>query len=46
MTVEGFVVAAVRCIATARGDALLGRNVLNHFSITLHGKQQTFKLIE
>ena len=46
MTIEGFMLTAVRCIAAARNDALLGRNVLNHFSITLHGKQQVFELSE
>jgi len=44
MSVEGFVVASVRCIATARSDVLLGRNVLNRFLITLDGKRQTFSL--
>jgi hypothetical protein len=42
MSVEGFVVASVRCIATARSDVLLGRNVLNRFLIMLDGKRQTF----
>jgi predicted aspartyl protease len=42
MQVEGLIVAMVRCIAIVRNEALLGRNVLNHFSITLYGKQKTF----
>lgn len=46
MTLEGFPVAAARCIATARGDVLLGRNVLNRFFITLDGRRQTFALTE
>ena len=46
MTVEGFVVTAVRCIAAARNDALLGRNVLNHFFVTLYGKRLSFGLSE
>ena len=45
MTVEGFVVTAVRC-AAARNDALLGRNVLNHFFVTLDGKRLSFGLSE
>jgi predicted aspartyl protease len=46
MTVEGFLVASVRCIAAARSDVLLGRNILNRFFITLDGKRQTFSLTE
>ena len=46
MTVEDFVVTAVRCIAAPRTDALLGRNVLNHFFITLDGKRLTFGMRE
>jgi predicted aspartyl protease len=46
MTVEGFPVTSVRCIATARADVLLGRNVLNRFFITLDGRRQTFAMTE
>ncbi len=46
MSVEGFLVVSVRCVATARSDVLLGRNVLNHFLITLDGKRQLFALSE
>src|SRR5207253_487887 len=46
MTVENFLVMSARCIATARNDVLLGRNVLNRFFITLDGKRQTFSLTE
>ena len=46
MTVEGLVVTAVRCIAAARNDALLGRNVLNHFFVTLDGKRLSFGMRE
>jgi predicted aspartyl protease len=46
MTIEGFPVASARCIATARGDVLLGRNVLNRFLITLDGKRQTFAITD
>jgi predicted aspartyl protease len=31
MVVEGFDVAAVRCVATNRTNVVVGRNVLNHF---------------
>ena len=44
LTVEGFDLAAVRCIATDRSDVLLGRNVLNRFIIALDGKNMTFDL--
>jgi len=44
LTVEGYDLSAVRCIATDRADVLLGRNVLNRFIITLDGKNQTFEL--
>jgi len=44
LTLEGFVLATVRCVATNRSDVLLGRNVLNRFLITLDGKNLTFEL--
>jgi len=42
MVVEGFDVAAVRCVATNRTNVLVGRNVLNHFVTILDGKRLTF----
>jgi len=42
MRAEGIELPAVRCIAAARDTALLGRNVLNRFLITLDGKNLTF----
>jgi predicted aspartyl protease len=44
MTIEGLPVPSARCIATARGDVLLGRNILNRFYIVLDGPRQTFHL--
>jgi predicted aspartyl protease len=44
MHLEGFVLTAVRCIATERRNVLLGRNVLNRFFITLDGKRLFFEL--
>lgn len=44
LTLEGFVLATVRCIATNRADVLLGRNVLNRFLVILEGKNLTFEL--
>jgi predicted aspartyl protease len=44
LTVEGFTIPSVRCIAADRRDALLGRNVLNRFVVTLDGKSLTFEM--
>jgi hypothetical protein len=44
LTLEGFVLATVRCTATNRADVLLGRNVLNRFLVILDGKNLTFEL--
>jgi len=44
LTLEGFNLAAVRCIATDRSNVLLGRNVLNRFIIILDGKNLTLEL--
>lgn len=46
LTVEGFELPAVRCVAADRSNVLLGRNVLNHFIITLDGKRLGFELID
>lgn len=46
MTVEGFPLPSVRCIATDRADVLVGRNVLNRFVITLDGKRLSFQLVD
>jgi predicted aspartyl protease len=46
LTLEGIVLVTVRCIATNRSDALLGRNVLNRFLIILDGKNLTFDLTD
>ena len=46
LTLEGIVLATVRCIATNRSDVLLGRNVLNRFLIILDGKNLTFELTD
>jgi predicted aspartyl protease len=46
LTLEGFVLATVRCIAANRADVLLGRNILNRFLIILDGKNLTFELTD
>lgn len=44
LTVEGFNLPTVRCIATDRSQVLLGRNVLNRFIVTLDGKTLSWAL--
>lgn len=44
MRVESFELTAVRCVVTDRSNVLLGRNVLNHFVVTLDGKALFFEL--
>jgi predicted aspartyl protease len=44
LSIEGFDIPGVRCIATDRRDLLVGRNVLNRFVITLDGRQLRFHL--
>ena len=44
LTVEGFVLPTVRCIATDRTEVLLGRNVMNHYLIILDGQRLSFEL--
>ena len=39
LTVEGFDLPAVGCVATDRSDILLGRNVLNSLYIVLDGRR-------
>jgi hypothetical protein len=44
VSVEGYDVLYVPCIAMDRANVLLGRDGLNHFTITLDGKNQIFSL--
>lgn len=44
LAIEGFDFASVRCIATNRTNALIGRNVLNRFITILDGKTLTFDI--
>jgi len=44
LTVQGYDLPAVRCVAADRADVLVGRNVLNRFIVTLNGKNRTFQL--
>jgi predicted aspartyl protease len=41
---EGYTVQDVEVTASSRKDVLLGRDVLNHFVLTLNGKDLTFDL--
>jgi predicted aspartyl protease len=44
LSIDGNELVAVRCIASDRGNVLIGRNVLNRFLITLDGIKLLFKL--
>ena len=44
--VEGYLVKDVEVIALPRQDAILGRDLLNRFIITLNGKELTFEVID
>jgi len=44
LVVEGFPLPAVRCMSAHRNDALLGRDVLNQFIVTLDGKHLAFEI--
>ena len=41
---DGHQIATVECAAAERETVLVGRNVLNHFLITLDGKNLRFEL--
>lgn len=42
LEVEGHLIDYVEVIALPRQDAILGRDVLNHFIVTLNGKELAF----
>ena len=42
--ISGYLLHDVEVISTQRRSVLLGRDILNHFIITLHGKNLTFDL--
>jgi hypothetical protein len=44
LTLEGYDLPAIRCIAADRSNVLVGRNVLNRFVITLDGRNLRFTL--
>ncbi len=44
--IDGFTINRVRAIAIPDSVFLLGRNVLNHFIVTLRGKEQTFDIVD
>ena len=46
LKINGYTIERVRAIAISDPVFLLGRNVLNHFDLTLHGKEQTFDIID
>ena len=44
LSLEGYHLPTVRCIAADRSNVLVGRNVLNRFIITLNGRNLRFDL--
>ncbi|MFQ6015498.1 MAG: retroviral-like aspartic protease family protein [Anaerolineae bacterium] len=44
LEVVGHSLSAVRVTSSKRSDILLGRDLLNHFTITLNGKDLTFDI--
>jgi len=44
LKVAGHSLSSVRVSSSKRSDVLLGRDVLNHFVLTLNGKDLTFQL--
>jgi predicted aspartyl protease len=44
--VQGCLLPRVRCMSAQREDALLGRDVLNQFIITLDGKRLAFEIVD
>jgi len=44
LQVAGYSLSSVRVSSSKRSDVLLGRDVLNHFILTLNGKDLTFEL--
>ena len=44
LSLEGYELPVVRCIAADRLNVLVGRNVLNRFVITLDGRKLRFDL--
>lgn len=44
LEIAGHKLESIEVVAAPRGNILLGRDVLNHFSITLNGKDLTFKM--
>ncbi len=44
LQVAGYSLSSVRVSSSKRSDILLGRDVLNHFILTLNGKDLTFEL--
>jgi predicted aspartyl protease len=44
LQVAGYNLSSVRVSTSKRSDVLLGRDVLNHFILTLNGKDLTFEL--
>ncbi|TEU16302.1 MAG: hypothetical protein E3J21_10900 [Anaerolineales bacterium] len=46
LEIEGYSIQLIEVVASHRADTLLGRDVLNHFRITLDGKTLTFEMTD
>ncbi|MBI3762680.1 MAG: hypothetical protein HY260_12590 [Chloroflexi bacterium] len=46
LLLEGYVVLGAEIAAGTRNDLLLGRDILQHFVLTLNGKAETFELVD
>jgi hypothetical protein len=46
VTAANFYIPHVEVVSAVRRDILLGRNVLNHFTITLKGKDLIFEIVD
>ena len=46
LEVEGYPIQLIEVVTSRRADALLGRDVLNRFKITLDGKALTFEMTD
>ncbi len=44
LEIAGYKLESIEVVAAPRGNILLGRDVLNHFLITLNGKDLTFEM--
>lgn len=46
LEIAGYTLRSMRVVAAPRDTILLGRDILNHFIITLDGKARTFEMLD